>query len=341
MNFSFINQKAIQSSGHSIAIVGAGVSGLSSAGYLSSAGHAVTVFDRLTVAGGLMSYGIPEWRIPQANIQIGVDRLQEEFGVQFEFNTKIVGEESESDTIGDIVVQHKRTLEEIRKEYSAVLIATGAWGERSLGIEGEEKTGVYSGIDFLYRVRAKHYDNDVNYIDVKDKRVVVIGAGFTAIDVAIRAVQLEARSVLLVYRRTSKEAPAGQYEINHAIKGGAEWIEQHTPKRILGNSSVEGIRFHNTKEGEDIDIPCDIVLKAVGDTSIYPITVLSETIAKTKDTKLMEKERLYMAGDAYTGASKIGKASCNGIAISRMLIGHLEEGKKSWYFSKGDIALRG
>ena len=101
MDFAFINKEARKSSGINIAIIGAGISGLSSAGYLSNAGHSVTVFERLSVAGGLMTYGIPEWRIPLENVQQGVDRLHNEFGVQFEFNTKIVSmsdEEGRSDS---------------------------------------------------------------------------------------------------------------------------------------------------------------------------------------------------------------------------------------------------
>ena len=339
MDFAFINKEARKSSGINIAIIGAGISGLSSAGYLSNAGHSVTVFERLSVAGGLMTYGIPEWRIPLENVQQGVDRLHNEFGVQFEFNTKIVSMSDEEDTIGDIVVQHKRTLEDVRNNFHAVLVTTGAWGERHLNIKGEGLQGVYSGIDFLYRVRAQHYDSHVEHIDVSNKRVVIIGAGFTAIDVATRAMGLGAKSVALVYRRTSKEAPAGLYEINHVVEKGTRWIEKHSPVAVLGSTHVEAMRFHDGNSDSDIDIECDIVLKAVGDIPLYPHIEMCTAIAKEKNYSLMQKEKLYMAGDALTGASKLGKAARNGMMISRRLITDLEEGKTSFYFDKSKVAL--
>lgn len=339
MDFAFINQGARKARGEHIAIIGAGIAGLSSAGYLATAGYAVTVFERLSVAGGLMTYGIPEWRIPLENVQRGVDRLHNEFGVQFEFNTKIVHDNDEESTIGDILVHKKRTLVALREEYSAVLIATGAWGERSLGLEGEELQGVYSGIDFLYRVRAQQYDKEVEHISVQGKRVVIIGAGFTAIDVATRAMQLGASSVSLVYRRTSKEAPAGLYEITHAVESGAKWIERHTPVAVQGTTHVEAMTFHDANTDSNVDIACDIVLKAVGDIPLYPDMILCQDIAKNKDYSRMRQEKVYLAGDALIGASKLGKAARNGMMLSRMLITDFEYGRGSWYFNTSDIAL--
>lgn len=341
MDFAFINKVARKASGHTVAIIGAGIAGLSSAGYLATSGHHVTVFERLSVAGGLMTYGIPEWRIPLENVQQGVERLQHEFGVQFEFNTKVVSHSDESDTIGDILVQRKLTLNELRSNFHVILVTTGAWGERSLHLEGEHLPGVHSGIDFLYRIRAKHYDPHAEHIEVEGKRVVVIGAGFTAIDVAIRAMQLGAKSVSLVYRRTSKEAPAGLYEINHAIHAGALWVERHTPVSILGTTYVEAMRFYDANGDCEVDIECDIILKAVGDIPVYPDTQICKHIVQEKDYTSMCREKVYIAGDALTGASKLGKAACNGMMIARRIITDWEHNKPSFYFDKSKITLHG
>ncbi|MGL4722629.1 MAG: FAD-dependent oxidoreductase [Desulfovibrionaceae bacterium] len=343
MNFALYNSKALASSNKKIAVIGSGPAGLSATGYLATAGHTITVYDKLSVPGGLMSYGIPESRILPETIQGGIDILKNDFGVQFLLNTKIIGNLNETKIeTGDDLIQEKILLDDIQKDYDVLLLATGSWTEKLLGIEGENLDNVYNGLDFLYRVRAKKHGSDIFTYDIKRKKIVILGAGFTAIDVASRALEMGASTIILAYRKSLAEAPAGKHEIEHLIDNGIIWQEYCSPYKILGTKNVEGIEFENPLTKEKRIQECDCILKAIGDSSTlpeHPSCKNSEILEKRSFLHNMIVNNLYIAGDALTGASKIGNAIYSGLTTARTIIKHFEENKQSQFYDINKLAI--
>ncbi len=229
--------------GKRAAIIGSGPAGLACAGDLVKAGVEVTVFEALHVAGGVLKYGIPEFRLPNEIIDVEINALAE-MGVKFELDTVI----GKLFTIPDL-------LEE--RGFDAVFIGTGAGSPTFMGIEGEALNGVFSANEFLTRVnlmqgfRQPLYDTPVGM----GKRVALIGAGNTAMDGARVALRMGAEAVCLVYRRSIKEAPAREDELHHAIEEGVECYWQTNPVRILGNEKgwVTGLEVIEMELGEPDD----------------------------------------------------------------------------------------
>lgn len=334
INFCFINKEPKKNSGKRVAIVGSGPAGLSAAGYIATAGHSVVVYEALSTAGGLMSYAIPEYRIPVEHVQSGVEVLRERFGVHFEFATKIVGD-SDVPSVTDPIVRHHVTLGSLRREFDAVLIATGSWRRRYVGLDNEDLEGVYSGIEYLYRIRAQQYNDTVSLLSMRGEEVVVIGAGFTAIDVATRALEQGAKKVTIAYRKTITEAPAGSYEIHHLMSQGVEWKEYHTPIAVEGTTRVEGIVCEHTKTKDTLHIPCSVLVTAIGDSVSLPMADVCDAIVAEKEDPyaLMQRERLYIAGDAWHGATKIGYAVTSGLKTAQMVLRQFEYGMSSCFYS--------
>ncbi len=211
--------------GKSVAIVGSGPAGLSAAGDLVQKGHRVRVFEALHELGGVLVYGIPEFRLPKSIVRTEVDNLRR-MGVEFETN---------------VVVGKSVTIDELMRDehYDAVFVATGAGLPRFLGIPGEHLNGVYSANEFLTRVnlmrayQVAEYDAPV--YDCRDRDVIVVGGGNTAMD-AVRTVRrLGARSATLVYRRSEAEMPARAEEVKHAREEGIQFRMLTDPIAFLGD----------------------------------------------------------------------------------------------------------
>lgn len=345
MNFAFMcKPNEIEKTGKKVAIVGAGPAGLSAAGYLTCKGHEVYVYDKLPYPGGLMVFAIPSRRIRPGHVFEGASLLEQKYGVTFELRTKVICDEEHAHEEGDDFVQKEVKMEEIINEFDAVLITTGIWESPSPGIPGEDLNGVFSALEFLYRW--KTYELKLlpreNIINVKNKRVAVIGAGYSAVDAATTALDMGADEVYLLYRRTIKEAPAGRYEISEVIREGVKWVELVSPVKINGDREVESITLVRNRlesdpsssrprpvpvPGSEFDLEVDFVIFAIGERPTPPpgIEKLGVTInERYKNIQINEEfrtnlEKVFAAGDVVTGPSFVGRAIEGGLRAAKSI----------------------
>jgi glutamate synthase (NADPH) small chain len=334
MNFNFLCDEPPPPSGASVGIIGAGPSGLAAAGYLSCLGHAVEVYDKLPKPGGLMLFGIPGHRIPRERIEAGTLRLARRYGVVFHTRTKICCSAPMFEEEGDHFCTDIKGLGDMVKKHDAIMIATGSWRSRKLGISGEDLPGVLSGLEFLFPMRAALYcAPNVKMPDVAGAEVVVIGAGHSAVDVAHGALALGAASVRVLYRRGRTQAPCGLFEIERLEQAGVIWHERAVPTRILGEDRVAGIAFRCPVSGapdreEEIILPADCVVAAIGEVATPPFAeelgLASVRKGEVRWLNMTAIENVFVAGDALTGPSKIGKAIYSGLRAARSLGNWLE-----------------
>lgn len=253
-------------SGKTVAVVGSGPAGLTMAGELAHFGHRVTIFEALHDTGGVLRYGIPEFRLPKKIVDREVARLQD-LGVTIECN---------------VIVGKTLTLEELSNEFDAVFIGNGAGLPIMLGIEGENLKGVFSANEYLTRVNLMGaWRDDFPTPIIQGRRVVVIGGGNTAMDAVRTARRLGAERAIILYRRSEKEMPARIEEIKHAKEEGIEFILLAAPLEILGNEQnwVTGLRCQRMELGEPdasgrrrpqpiagdtFDLEVDVVVNAIG-----------------------------------------------------------------------------
>ena len=313
------------SNGHRVAIVGSGPAGLTCAGDLAKAGYKVTVFEALHVAGGVLMYGIPEFRLPKHIVQKEVETLRA-MGVDIETN---------------IVIGKTITVDELFEDgYEAVFIGSGAGLPRFMSIPGESLKGVYSANEFLTRSNLmKAYREDSATPILRAKRVAVVGGGNVAMDAARTALRLGAEEVSIVYRRSMDELPARREEVEHAMEEGIVFRLLNNPVEILGyqnpddrrdpkNGFVTGMRCIRMELGEPdakgrrrpVEIPdseyvldVDCVIMSIG-TSPNPL-IKSTTgglavndhggIVVEEDTGLTSRCGVYAGGDAVTGAATV------------------------------------
>jgi glutamate synthase (NADPH/NADH) small chain len=289
-------------SGKRVAVIGSGPAGLACAGELRRFGHGVTVFESLHATGGVLTYGIPEFRLPKQIVQAEVGLL-EEMGV---------------DIRCDIVVGATYTIDELMTDegYDAVFIGNGAGLPMFMGIPGENLNGVYSANEFLTRVnlmRAYEFPK-VDTPVWRGRKVAVVGGGNVAMDSARTAKRLGAEEVFLVYRRTEDEMPARKEEVQHAREEGVEFKMLCSPAEILGRDGwVTGLVANRMELGEpdasgrrspvcvlgaDFTIDCDTVVMAIG-TRANPL--LAQT---TPDLEL--SSRGYIMADEHGATSKAG-----------------------------------
>lgn len=341
MKFAFICNAPVSSTGRRIAVVGAGPAGLSATGYLVCRGYEVDVYDKLPGPGGLMAYAIPSWRIKLEDILDGYRDLVENFGVKFIFKTKVCMGSCRHEE-GDDFIEREIGLEEIMNEYDAVLIATGTWRSRRLGIAGEESGDVYTALEFLYRIKLAEMGYTIDYPRIAGRRVVVIGGGLSAVDAVETCLHMGATETVLVYRRTIKEAPAGIYRIKEVIGHGARFIELAQPLEILlENDRVKGIKFIKTKLGapdrsgrpKPVPVPgtefvleADLVIEAIGEIPTPPIYggVLLRSVGGdgrivVGGNQAIQGTNVFAAGDVVTGPSKIGFAVESGLKAARSI----------------------
>jgi glutamate synthase (NADPH) small chain len=306
--------------GKSVAIVGSGPAGLSAAGDLIQKGHRVHVFEALHELGGVLVYGIPEFRLPKSIVREEIDNLRR-MGVQFETN---------------VVVGKSVTIDELMRDehYDAVFVATGAGLPRFLGIPGEHLNGVYSANEFLTRVnlmrayRALEYDEPV--YDCHDRDVMVVGGGNTAMDAVRTARRLGARTATLVYRRSEAEMPARAEEVKHAREEGIEFRMLTDPVAFLGDQKgwltgarcmrmelgapdTSGRRSPIPVKGSEFVQPVNVAIIGVGTTANPLIQSTTPDLATNSRNYILadpqsmrtSKRGVFAGGDIVTGAATV------------------------------------
>lgn len=319
-----------EQNGHKVAVIGAGPSGLTVAGDLAKMGYKVTIYEALHLAGGVLVYGIPEFRLPKAIVQKEIDNLKA-IGVDVETNM----------VIGKVL-----TIDELfEMGNEAVFVGSGAGLPRFMNIPGESLKGVYSANEFLTRINLmKAYKEDSKTPIQHAKKVAVVGGGNVAMDAARSAKRLGAEEVYIVYRRGMEELPARKEEVEHAEEEGIIFKTLHNPVEILGNEDgmvsgmkcVEmelgepdesGRRRPIVKEGSEFVLDVDSVIMSIG-TSPNPL-IRSTTPGLdannhgcliTKDEKgETTREGVYAGGDAVTGAATVILAMGAGKSAARAI----------------------
>ncbi len=311
--------------GRKVAVVGSGPSGLTCAGDLAKKGYKVTVFEALHLAGGVLVYGIPEFRLPKEIVEKEVETLKK-YGVDVETN---------------VVIGKTLTVDELFEDgYEAVFIGSGAGLPRFMGIKGEGLKGVYSANEFLTRANLmKAYQSNSQTPILRAKSVAVVGGGNVAMDAARTALRLGADSVRIIYRRSMEELPARKEEVEHAEEEGVKFDILRNPVEIIGynnaedrrdpkNGTVVGVKVIKCElgepdekgrrrpvevEGSEYVIDVDCIIMAIG-TSPNPLIknttaglevnrhggiIVEESTGKTS------KEGVYAGGDAVTGAATV------------------------------------
>jgi glutamate synthase (NADPH/NADH) small chain len=308
------------STGKKIAVIGSGPAGLSCANDLAQLGHAVTVFEALHELGGVLMYGIPEFRLPKQIVSSELEGLRK-LGVQF---------------VTDIVAGRSVTIDELLGEehFDAVFIGVGAGLPWFMGIPGENLLGVYSANEFLTRVNLmksfRFPENDTPVFDCKGKNVAVFGGGNTAMDAVRTAKRLGAEHSYIVYRRSEAEMPAREEEIHHAQKEGIEFMLLTIPLEFIGNdeqwlTSVKcqkmelgepdesGRRKPVPVEGSEYILPIDMAIISIGNGSNPLIKQTTPDIEVSKrdtivvdiNTMATSKENVYAGGDIVTGGATV------------------------------------
>ena len=305
--------------GKSVAIVGSGPAGLSAAGDLIQKGHRVRVFEALHELGGVLVYGIPEFRLPKTIVKGEVDNLRR-MGVEFETN---------------VVVGKSVTINELIEEegYDAVFVATGAGLPVFLNVPGEHFNGVYSANEFLTRVnlmRAYNSDFDEPVYDCRDRDVIVVGGGNTAMDAVRTARRLGARTATLVYRRSAVEMPARAEEVKHAREEGVAFQMLTNPVEFLGDekgwlTGARCVRMELSEpdesgrrrpveiKGSEFVLPAHVVIIGVGTTANPLIQSTTPDLATNKRNYIVadpesmrtSKTGVFAGGDIVTGGATV------------------------------------
>lgn len=302
--------------GHKVAIVGAGPSGLTCAQDLAKLGYEVTIFEALHVAGGVLVYGIPEFRLPKAIVQHEIDSLIQ-MGVKIEC---------------DSVIGRTETIDELFEDgYEAVFVGSGAGLPNFMGLEGENLKGVFSANEYLTRFNLmKAYKEDSTTPIYKANRCVVVGGGNVAMDAARSAKRLGA-DVTIVYRRSMEELPARHEEVEHAVEEGIKFQLLTNPVKVLGEdgwvSGVEcvemelgepdasGRRRPIVKEGSNFVIECDCMIMSIGTSPNPLIRSTTEGLETNRKGCLVVDENgmttrsgVFAGGDAVSGAATVIQA---------------------------------
>jgi glutamate synthase (NADPH/NADH) small chain len=306
--------------GKKVAIVGSGPSGLTAAGDLVQKGHHVHVFEALHTPGGVLVYGIPEFRLPKQIIREQIDYMRA-MGVEFET---------------DVVVGKTVTLDELMEEegYDAVFIGTGAGLPQFMNIPGEHLNGVYSANEFLTRINLMHayefpkYDEPM--LDLHGKNVAVIGGGNTALDAIRSALRLGAAKAYVIYRRSEAEMPARKEEVKHAQQEGIEfrvltnpieflsdgkgWLNAVRCMRMeLGEADASGRRRPVPVEGSEFELPLSVAVIAIG-TGANPLIQSTTPGLNTNKRNYIEadpmtqrtsRKGVFAGGDIVTGSATV------------------------------------
>jgi glutamate synthase (NADPH/NADH) small chain len=327
-----------EGTGRSVGIVGSGPSGLACASDLAVLGHAVTVYEALHELGGVLTYGIPQFRLPKEIVKQEIAQL-ETLGVRFETNA---------------VIGLAETLDDLLELHDAVFVGVGAGLPRFTGVPGENLVGVYSANEFLTRVNLmKAYlpDADTPVFAVAGRRVAVFGGGNTALDAVRTAVRLGAASAEIVYRRSAEEMPARREEIVHAHEEGVRLVTLAAPLEFIGDvdGRLRAVRIQRMQlgapdesgrrrpepiQGSEYEMPVELAVIAIGNNPnpLLPRTdgelemTSRGTLVVDSDTGRTSKPRVYAGGDIVTGGATVilamGAGRRAAAAIHANLMGH-------------------
>ena len=315
----------------SIGIIGAGPAGLAAAEQLRKLGYQITVYDRYDRAGGLMIYGIPNFKLEKFVVERRT-KLLEEGGIKFVQNFE-VGKDA--------------TLEQLRKKHDSLLIATGVYKAREIDLPGKDLGNIFPAMEFLTASNKKGLGDKVELFDngtlnAEGKNIVVIGGGDTAMDCVRTSIRQKAKSVKCLYRRDKENMPGSAREVANAEEEGVEFVWLSSPKEFIGTNKIEGLMVDKIKLGEPDDsgrrkpeiqnnshynIKADIVIKALGfDPENLPKLFGSEDLQVTKwgtlktnfDTMETNLPGVFAAGDIIRGASLVVWAIKDGrdVAVS-------------------------
>ena len=325
-----------QPNGHKVAVVGSGPAGLTCAGDLARLGYAVTVFEAFHTAGGVLMYGIPEFRLPKTIVQREIETLRE-IGVDIETNM----------VIGKVL-----SVDELFEQgFEAVFVGSGAGLPSFLGIPGEELLGVMSANEFLTRINLmKAYKEEYDTPIKRAKRVAVVGGGNVAMDAARCAKRLGAEQVTVVYRRGESEMPARLEEIHHAKEEGVEFRFLTAPVRILGDEAgrvtalecvdmelgepdASGRRRPMEVPGSNHALDADMVIAAIGNTPNPLIRVTTAGLEANRrgclvvdeETMRTTREGVYAGGDIVTGAATVILAMGAGKHAARCIHEYIQQ----------------
>lgn len=322
--------------GHKVAVIGSGPSGLACAGDLAKMGYEVTVFEALHLAGGVLVYGIPEFRLPKKIVKKEIEELKA-LGVKVQTN---------------MVIGKTISIDELKEEYGfdAVYIGSGAGLPRFMNIKGENLKGVFSANEFLTRINLmKAYKDNTNTAIHKGTKVAVVGGGNVAMDAARCAKRLGAE-VTIIYRRTEEELPARHEEVEHAKEEGIKFLFLTSPLEITGNDEgwVNGIISERMELGEpdasgrrlpvqvkdsEFTVDVDCVIMSIGTSPNPLIKDTTEGLATQRwggiiadeETGLTSREGVYAGGDAVTGAATVilamGAGKKAATAIDKYIMG--------------------
>ena len=320
---------SVEQNGHKVAVVGSGPSGVTCAGDLARKGYSVTVFEALHTAGGVLVYGIPEFRLPKAIVQKEIDNLAA-MGVDIETN---------------VIIGKTLTIDELFEDgYEAVFIGSGAGLPSFMGISGENLNGVYSANEFLTRINLmKAYKENSDTPIMHGRSVAVVGGGNVAMDAARCARRLGA-NVKIVYRRSETELPARREEVEHAKEEGVEFHLLTSPLEITGDDKncAKGLICQKMELGEpddsgrrrpvpiagsEYEIEADCVVMAIGTTPNPLIKSTTQGLAVNKrgciitegDSGKTSLEGIYAGGDAVTGAATVISAMGAGKAAAKSI----------------------
>ena len=310
-------KKAEKLNGHKVAVIGSGPAGLTCAGDLAKLGYDVTIFEALHEAGGVLIYGIPEFRLPKQKVVAAEVENVKALGVKIETN---------------VVIGKSVTIDELMENegFEAVFIGSGAGLPRFMGIPGEQAMGVFSANEFLTRNNLMKAFKDEYDTPIKaGKKVIVVGGGNVAMDAARSAMRLGAEHVYIVYRRSMDELPARKEEVHHAQEEGIEFLVLNNPVKIVGdeNGHVNGMECIKMElgepdasgrrrpipiEGSNFVLDVDTAIMSIG-TSPNPLIRSTTPGLETNDhgclivdeNESTTKEGVYAGGDAVTGAATV------------------------------------